>query len=198
MKRKLALSAVLIASGFAFGSPVMAATPSATMLAYTCVGCHGNNGNSLGPATPSIAGVSTDYFIEIMGYYATGERASTIMGRIAKGYTPEETELMAGFFAKQTFIPATGQKSDPKLAKKGAKLHDKYCEKCHAEGGTSSEDDAGILAGQWVPYLKFTMADMKAGKSHMPKKMKKKMKKMHEKAGDAGMEKLLNFYASAK
>ncbi|HDK37389.1 MAG TPA: cytochrome c4 [Thiolapillus brandeum] len=198
MKRKLALSAVLIAGGFAFSSSAMAETPSAAMLGYTCAGCHGTNGNSNGPATPSLAGASKDYIIEVMEYYASGERASTIMGRIAKGYTKDEIKAMAEFFSKQKFVPAKGQKFDAKLAKKGAKLHDKYCEKCHAEGGTSSEDDAGILAGQWTPYLKYTLADMQAGKSHVPKKMKKKMKKMKEKTGDAGIEQLLNYYASKK
>ncbi|WP_456376572.1 c-type cytochrome [Thiolapillus sp.] len=198
MKRKLALSAVLIASGFAFSTSAMAETPSATMLAYTCVGCHGTNGNSHGPATPSLAGASKDYIIEIMDYYASGERASTIMGRIAKGYTKEEVESMAEFFSKQKFVPAKGQKFDAKLAKKGAKLHDKYCEKCHEDGGTSSEDDTGILAGQWAPYLKYTLADMMAGKSHMSKKMKKKLEKLHKKSGDAGIEQLLHYYASKK
>ncbi|WP_456414223.1 c-type cytochrome [Thiolapillus sp.] len=196
MKRKLALSAVLIVSGFAFSTSAVAETPSAAMLAYTCAGCHGTNGNSHGPATPSLAGASKDYIVEIMEYYASGERASTIMGRIAKGYTKEEIEAMADFFSKQKFVPAKGQKFDPKLAKKGAKLHDKYCEKCHEDGGASSEDDTGILAGQWTPYLKYTLADMMAGKSHMSKKMKKKLKKLHKKAGDAGIEQLLHYYAS--
>lgn len=198
MKRKLAFSAVFVVGGLAFGNFAMAETPSAAMLGYTCAGCHGTNGNSNGPATPSLAGASKDYIIEVMDYYATGERVSTIMGRIAKGYTKDEVKAIAEFFSKQKFVPAKGQEFDAKLAKKGAKLHDKYCEKCHADGGTSSEDDAGILAGQWVPYLRYTLADMQAGKSHVPKKMKKKLKKLHKKAGDAGIEQLINFYASRK
>jgi len=196
--KKTALSAVLIAGGLAFGTSAIAETPSASMLGYTCAGCHGTNGNSNGPATPTLAGASKDYIIDVMEYYKTGERASTIMGRIAKGYTKEEIERIADFFSKQKFVPAKGQKFDSKLAKKGAKLHDKYCEKCHADGGTSSEDDAGILAGQWTPYLRYTLADMMAGNSHVPKKMKKKLKKLHKKAGDAGLEQLLNYYASRK
>ena len=196
MKRKTALTAVLITCGLAASASVMAETPSAEMLAYTCAGCHGTNGNSHGPATPSLAGASKDYIEEVMELYQSGERASTIMGRIAKGYSKEEIERMAEFFSRQTFVPAKGQRFDPKLAKKGAKLHDKYCEKCHAEGGTSAEDDAGILAGQWTPYLKYTLADMQAGKTHAPKKMKKKLKKLHKKKGDAGIEQLLNYYAS--
>ena len=86
-----------------------------------------------------------------------------------------QVKAIAEFFSKQKFVQAKDQEFDAKLAKKGAKLHDKYCEKCHADGGTSSEDDAGILAGQWVPYLRYTLADMQVGKSHVPKKMKKKL-----------------------
>jgi len=168
------------------------------MLANTCAGCHGTGGVSNGPATPTIAGISEEYFKEIMEAYKSGDRRSTIMGRIAKGYSEEEIELLAGYFSKKKFIPAKGQQSDAKLAKKGAKLHDKYCEKCHGDGGTSTEDDAGILAGQWKPYLQYTLSDFLSGKSEMPKKMRKKLKKLHDKKGDAAIEALLNYYASRK
>jgi sulfide dehydrogenase cytochrome subunit len=198
MKLRTVLSASLIAGGIVLGGGASAATPSASMLANTCFGCHGPNGVSNGPATPTLAGASAEYFEETMEAYQSGDRRSTIMGRIAKGYTKEEIKLMAKYFAGQKFVPAKGQKYDAKLAKKGAKLHDKYCEKCHADGGSSPEDDSGILAGQWKPYLKYTLDDILAGKSHMPKKMMKKLKKLHKKKGDAGIEALLNYYASKK
>ncbi len=198
MTIKAVASVLLFVLGILMHLPAMAEIGEGVMLAYTCAGCHGTNGNSKGPATPSLAGASKDYIIEVMEYYQTGERVSTIMGRIAKGYTKDEVKAIAEFFSKQTFVPAKGQKFDAKLAKKGAKLHDKYCEKCHAEGGTSSEDDAGILAGQWTPYLKYTLADMLAGNSHVPDKMKKKLKKMHEKTGDTGIEQLLDYYMSRR
>jgi len=173
----------------------MAATPSASMLANTCAGCHGTNGSSAGPASPTIAGISVDYFIETMEAYQKAERPSTIMSRIAKGYTKEEVELMAKFFAKQKFVRQP-QKHNAKLAKKGKKLHKKYCEKCHEDGGTSSEDDAGILAGQWQPYVRFSMADFTSGNRPMEKKMKKKMKSLQDEHGDAGIDALINFYSS--
>ncbi|RUM94214.1 MAG: cytochrome c4 [Thiothrix sp.] len=171
---------------------------SAQMLTNTCFGCHGPDGASSGPATPTIAGISTDYFIEVMTGYASGDVPSTIMGRIAKGYNEEEIELMAGVFSELPFVNAPDQKFDEKLAKKGAKLHDKYCEKCHAEGGSSSEDDSGILAGQWMPYNSFAIKDYNDDDREATKKMKKKMKKLMEKEGDAGFDALLNYYASQK
>lgn len=191
------IPAAVLASGMLLSGTATAGGASANALSYTCAGCHGFMGNSTGPATPTIAGASQEYFTETMKGYKDGSIASTIMGRIAKGYSDEQFALMGEFFSQQKPVAAK-QEFDAKLAKKGAKLHDKYCEKCHAEGATSAEDDSGILAGQWTPYLEYTLSDYHAGTREMSKKMKKKVKKLNEKEGDAGMKALLNFYAEAK
>lgn len=197
MKRVTAVKTALAASMLALSTGLYAGGPSAEMLANTCAGCHGTDGVSSGPATPSIAGISQAYFIDAMVAYKEGTRPSTIMTRIAKGYSEEEVKAMAGFFAKQKFV-AHAQTSDAGKAAEGKKLHDKYCEKCHAEGGSSSEDDAGILYGQWSPYLKFTFEDFQSGKREMAKKMAKKIEELNAKEGDAGIDKLVNYYSSAK
>jgi len=170
---------------------------SASMLSNTCAGCHGTDGVSAGPSVPTIAGLSPDYFVELMKVYASDETYSTIMGRIAKGYTEGELKQMADFYAAKKFMPAT-QNSDAALVKTGAKLHDKYCEKCHSEGGTLPSDDSGILAGQWTPYLQWQLDDVLADKRDTGKKMRKKLDSLHEKEGDAGIKALLNYYASQK
>ena len=197
MKTKI-FTGLLITCGVVLGGAAVAATPSATMLSYSCVGCHGPNGNSVGPASPTIAGMSTEYFMEAMEEYKSGVRPSTIMGRIAKGYSEEEFQLMAGYFSKQKFNRDKDQKIDAKMAKRGAKLHKKYCEKCHEDGGRSSEDDAGILAGQWMPYLQYTMTDYLSGNREMTKKMKKRVNELKEKKGDKGFEELFHYYGSLK
>ncbi|MCU7924271.1 MAG: c-type cytochrome [Candidatus Thiodiazotropha sp. (ex Dulcina madagascariensis)] len=200
LKKALIGALALSASSAAFAAddkkPLMTGA-SAGMLANTCAGCHGTHGASAGPATPSISGISGVYFEEVMQGFKNGEIKSTIMGRIAKGYSDDEIKAMAELFSKQPFVPAK-QSFDAKKAKKGAKLHDKYCEKCHAEGGTSAEDDSGILMGQLTPYLHYTLADYKAGDREMTKKMKKKVNQLIKKEGDAGFDALLNFYAQGK
>ncbi len=173
------------------------AGPSGVMLADTCAGCHGTDGSSVGPATPTIAGISEEYFKESMVGYKNAERPSTIMSRIAKGYSDEEIALMAKHFSQLEMVRQT-QEFDPKLAKQGEKLHEKYCEKCHEDGGRSAEDDAGILAGQWHEYLTFTMEDFRKGDREMTKKMGKKVKKLEQKEGDAGFTALMHYYASQK
>jgi len=173
-------------------------TASASMLADTCNGCHGMNGNSVGPASPSIAQMEKTAFIDVMKAFQSGDTYSTIMGRIARGYTDEEIERMAGHFAARKFVPAK-QEFDTAAAKKGARLHDKYCEKCHEEGGkpiTGEDAEYSLLAGQWLPYLENTMADFREGRRPMPKKMKKKLDKLIKKAGDKGLTAINAFYAS--
>lgn len=168
---------------------------NATMLSNTCAGCHGTNGQSMGPSIPTLAGMSSAYLVETMEGYKTGDIPSTIMGRLAKGYSSEEFALMGGFFAKQEFVAATGQKSDEAKAKKGAKLHEKYCEKCHSENGTVADDDSGFLAGQWKSYLSAQMMDYQNKDRKATKKMSKKMKKLHKKHGPSGIEALIEYYS---
>ncbi|MCG8122907.1 MAG: cytochrome c4, partial [Candidatus Thiodiazotropha taylori] len=64
--------------------------------------------------------------------------------------------------------------------------------------GTSPDDDSGILMGQLVPYLEYTMADFKSGEREMTKKMKKKVNQLLKKEGDAGIDALNHFYASGQ
>ena len=175
----------------------IAETPSATMLANTCAGCHGTFGSSVGPASPTIAGISRDYFIETMMAYKEAQRPSTIMTRIAKGYTEQEIQLMADYFSKQKIV-RFDQAYDAKKAKRGKKLHKKYCSKCHEESGGYAEDDAGILAGQWAPFLQFTLTDFLTGDRAMDVKKKQQLDKLIKQQGNAGVEQLIQFYASQK
>ena len=198
---KLALLAGATALGlfsttFAADAPELMSGASARMLSETCAGCHGTDGASGGPAIPTIAGMNGEYFVELMQGYQKDEVYGTIMNRIAKGYSDEEIALMGTFFAGQKFVPAK-QEFDEAMVKDGGKHHEKYCEKCHSEGGKVLEDEEYyILAGQWTPYLRNAMADFMEKRREMPKKMKKQLEKLIEKEGDKGLDALWAYYAS--
>ena len=189
---------------------------AASMLTNTCVACHGNQGNSGGPAIPSLAGLSPNYFMAAMLAYKYDNeeelekvidededfvdveafpRYSTIMGRLAKGYTEEEIKTMAHYFSSQS-AARPEQKFNEEQAAAGKKLHKKYCEKCHEDEGRSAEDDTGVLAGQWKPYFLYTMHDYVEGHRAMPKKMRKKLEEVTESVGHEGIEQLAQYYAS--
>jgi sulfide dehydrogenase cytochrome subunit len=195
---KLALVAGAVSLVLSAAAPAedLVSGASARMLSETCAGCHGTDGASVGPAAPSIGGMNGEYFVEVMQGFKEDEIYGTIMNRIAKGYTDEEIALMGTFFAGQEFKHAK-QDYDEGLAKVGGKLHDKYCEKCHAEGGKVLEDEEYyILAGQWTPYLQNALADFREERREMPKKMRKKLEKLIEKEGDKGIDALMAYYAS--
>jgi sulfide dehydrogenase cytochrome subunit len=183
--------AVILGSSALLAAGQLSAAPTASMLGDTCGGCHGTDGASMGPATPNIAGLSETYFTDTMLAFKSGDRPSTVMGRIAKGYSEEEIKLMAGFFASKP-MAITQQELDAAKVAAGEKLYAKNCSKCHDENGTLADDDAGILASQWLPYLTYTMVDFKAGTTEMPKKMKKKVDAL----SDDELEALLQFFAS--
>ena len=80
----------------------------ASMLNYTCAGCHGTDGVSPG-SIPSIYCKSSDTIEKALKEYRDGKRFSTVMGRHVKGYTDDEIQLIAGYF---------GTYCDKKAAKK--------------------------------------------------------------------------------
>ena len=174
---------------------IAAAGPSGQALAFTCAGCHGTDGSSVGPSSPSIAAMDPYVFIDAMQGYKADARNSTIMNRIAKGYSDEQIEAMAWFFAKQP-LRLRPQAVDETLVARGAELHDRHCEKCHEKGGRPG--DSGTLAGQWMPYLEFTMADFLSGKRAYPRKMERKVKAAVSEGGNQAVEALIHYYAGQK
>lgn len=188
------LSAALIAAAFTMAGGVQAQdVPSPQMLGQTCAACHGPNGSSVG-ITPSIAGMPAEYFVETMQAFRSGERKATVMDRIAKGYTDAELEAMGSYFAEQKVVPQR-QAFSAEKARLGRTLHEDACEKCHEDGGRKGED-GGVLAGQSMLYLQYSMEDFAAGDRSMPKKMKKRVEKVMQEHGPEGAEALLHFYAS--
>ncbi len=163
-------------------------------LAGGCFGCHGFEGRSFGPATPSIAGLSENYFTEVMEAYRRGDRFSTVMGRILPGYTPEEVRRMAGYFSSREYRPIK-QGTDWRLVERGEKLHRRYCEKCHGETGSDPQDDAGRLAGQWKPYLRWTLKDYLVGVNRAERGMSRRFTSMMRIQGVESLEALVNYYA---
>lgn len=191
MRRRLFQAAVLT------GLMTIASAPSADMrspgelLAFNCAGCHGFNGHSVGPDIPSLAGFPEDYFVYTMMDYKDGSRFGTIMERIAWGYTEEDFQAMAEFYAAQPYIPAQ-QEYDAALAARGAEVHDAQCNTCHSEGGTYPEPDTAQIAGQWKPYLRDTFADFMENRRPQPRGMERRMDALT--AED--IEALLHYYAS--
>ena len=177
----------------AISAMAQAAPPSPAMLSNACAGCHGTHGGSAGLTMPSLASQSKTAIVDAMKKFRSGERPSTVMGRLAKGYTDAEFDAMADFFSKQK-LHATNQTLDKAKIAKGASLQEANCGRCHIDDGKEGKDDTPAMASQWLPYMQIQMADYLSGKRKMPEKMEEKVKPMSKEDLDA----LLHFYASVK
>jgi cytochrome c553 len=71
-------------------------------LAATCANCHGTDGNAVqGQSMPRLAGLQKSYIVEQMQAFRDGKRPATVMHQLAKGYSNEQIDTLAGFFAAQ-------------------------------------------------------------------------------------------------
>ena len=72
----------------------------ARSLAAGCANCHGTNGVSTGEVA-SLAGRPKDEIARKMHDFKAGRAAGTIMPQLAKGYTDEQIDAVAEWFAAQ-------------------------------------------------------------------------------------------------
>lgn len=96
----ITLLAAASASASASAAEAPAISPAAR-LAATCAACHGTAGHTQGGTLPSLAGQTQQALSASLHDFKSGKRAATIMTQIAKGYTDEQIELLAAYFAAQ-------------------------------------------------------------------------------------------------
>ena len=94
--------ALTVATLAALTAPVHAQSDAARArdLAATCANCHGTVGKVQG-AIPSLAGQSKADLMQKLNDFRDGKRQATVMHQLAKGYTPEQIDLIAGWFAQR-------------------------------------------------------------------------------------------------
>jgi len=66
--------------------------------ASTCATCHGTAGIAQ-PGMESLAGVNKDEMLRKMMDFKTGKKPATLMHQLAKGYSDEQLQALAGYFA---------------------------------------------------------------------------------------------------
>lgn len=207
MKQKIGYA--LLASGMLFGLAVATGASAADVnkLVENCTSCHGKDGANTESDVPNIGGFSAKYLTITMDRYKKKERpcvetkirsgdkkgTKTDMCQVVKDLSDDDIKQLSQHFSGKKFV-RTAQKFDAALAAKGKDIHDKSCEKCHSEAASLADDDAGILAGQKMAYLKEQTEFFLAGKRPMHKKMKPKIEALSKDEVDA----VLQYYGSLK
>lgn len=172
-----------------------------------CNDCHGDQGVSQWSDVPTIAGLAEFVHADALyiyrdeerpcaeSEYRTGDtsRSATTMCAIAGELSDEQIDEIAAAYAALPYVRAE-QEFDATLAAAGQAIHDKGCDRCHANGGTDAEDEAGMLGGQQQGYLRNAFEEYAAEARYQPEKMQKVMNELS--AED--IEALLHYYASVQ
>ncbi|MDY6979704.1 MAG: c-type cytochrome [Pseudomonadota bacterium] len=126
--------------------------------ALLCSYCHGNDGNSVKPDVPNLAGQNPVYLLDQIGKFARGERKNFVMNSLAKNFTLDDKVNLAIYYADQTVQP---RPQDDGLAARGQRIYAQRCINCHGERGHGSAEYAR-LAGQRPEYLRLTLERFRA------------------------------------
>jgi sulfide dehydrogenase cytochrome subunit len=91
------LAVVVLASS---GIVARAASPEPPPGASSCSGCHAA-GAKVDTAVPRLAGRPAADIVAQMNAFKMGQKPSTVMDRIAKGFTDAEMQAIADWYAQQ-------------------------------------------------------------------------------------------------
>jgi|TARA_B100000959_G_scaffold20927_2_gene20187 cytochrome c553 len=125
-----------------------------------CVSCHGEQGATIMPVYPILAGQNFYYTYVQLKDLKSGYRKNEIMAAMVQDLEKDEMKLLAGHFSEQAW-PETKHKSDAgktDIAKMA--IDAGQCVQCH-RGGFEGESRNPRLSGQNYEYLKKTMLDFK-------------------------------------
>jgi len=91
---------VAAAIGFVSIAAVVVASAEPPAGAAACSGCHPASTRVTSPV-PRLAGRDAAAIVKAMQDFRSGARAGTVMDRIAKGFTDEEIQAIAAWYATQ-------------------------------------------------------------------------------------------------
>ncbi len=158
-------------------------------LAASCAKCHGEDGNSATPGTPTLAGQQPHYLVTAIDEYHRGDRGTAAMKSILRDASNVDLENLALYYASR--MPA--QRAAPGFgdSKVGEPLT-AMCGGCHGPNGVSSDAATPSLAGQDPQYL------VKAIKAYRTTRKHWGMQRYVAGLSDKDVENISAFYVSQK
>lgn len=133
------------------------------LIFQACVACHGANGVSSTPLTPSLAAQPAFYVTVQLAQFVAGKRRSEVMAPMAKTIDPRDVRELAEAIEK---LPPPAP-SDSSLNKRSydngkAIVAREHCDSCH-QPDFSGIENAPRLAQQREDYLAKALGDFKQG-----------------------------------
>jgi len=156
LMHSLSLSLVL---GCLFATSASAVdTKAGEKKSESCIGCHGQNGNSSSSQWPKLAGQQASYLENQLKAFKSGQRSNTMMQAIATNLSDDDISDLAAYFSSQK--PSSAG-ADATLAKAGQPKAS-MCLGCHGIQG-EGKGQFPRLAGQHPNYLVSQLISFKNG-----------------------------------
>ena len=192
-----------LAQGLFRGDPAQARD----VVNKVCASCHSEDGNSVLPANPVLAGQHADYTLkQLMNFRPRDgkppERPNPVMGGMVANLSAEDLRNLAAYFEMQKRKLRAAR--DPELAKLGQAIYRggiqvrnvAACTACHGPNGSGIPAQFPRLAGQFAEY---TAAQLRAfrdgGRANDPNRM---MRVVAEKLSDREITALAEYIAGLR
>ena len=152
--------------------------------ATSCAGCHGDNGVSGSPNTPSLAGQDAEYLHAATKAYKDGTRAEETMKGIAAALDDKAMRDLAAYYAAQT--PQAVAVRKPLTTAEWVER----CDRCHGTAGNSNDPAVPALAAQRADWLDTVLQNYRSGVRKSPA-----MSAMASGLSDADIHEIAQYYS---
>jgi len=182
-----------IALFYALQKPARAQTPApgdpgaGQALATPCAACHGAEGVSGNPSSPSLAGQDAQYLAAALHAYKDGTRNNTTMKALSAVLDDTAIKNLAAFYAG--LQPQAPNVPKPLSAPQWAER----CDRCHGVNGNSTDPRIPALAAQREAYLEKVLDAYRTGARRSPE-----MAAMSEVLSENDVRNLAAYYARQK
>ena len=152
-----------------------------------CAGCHGDQGVSSNPATPSLAGQDAEYLMAALRAYKNGARADETMKTLAGPLDDTTMKNIAAYYAGQE--PQALNIRPPSTTQEWTQK----CDRCHGLNGNSTDPRIPALAAQRVEYLQTALREFQTGA-----RTSSEMHAMSDALSEDDIKNLATYYAHQK
>ncbi|MDD5295912.1 MAG: c-type cytochrome [Rhodocyclaceae bacterium] len=158
-----------------------------TLASTVCIACHGEDGNSVVPMFPKIAGLQEEYIVKQLKDFMSGKRKSDVMGPVVANLKAEDVAPLAAHYSSLKM--KVGEAADKKAVEAGKLMYQDgnetsgvpACLGCHQPMG-AGKDIYPRIAGQQSEYVLQQLKNFAAGdRSNDPNRwMRSTAKRMTE------------------
>ena len=176
------------------------ASDASDELAHSCLGCHGDDGNSTHPAIPTLAGQNAAYLIKAMQTYRDKKRQNKMMANVAQGLSDEGIRRNAIYFSTRTPVAMAATMPNKNSKQSGRVKFDPLgdgkklaasCNGCHGDKGNTTTPGIPRLAGLPEAYLQTAITLYRNGN-----RKHEMMQMLTRYLSDTDIEKIALYYAT--